>query len=342
MRAARLTGYGSGLSLVDLPEPVVQRPHDVVVRIGGAGLCRTDLHILDGMLAGYLDVALPYTPGHENAGWVAEVGSAVTGVRAGDPVILHPELTCGVCPACRAGRDMYCRDSRSSGFNTDGGFAEYILVNERALVPLAEGAEPAAVAPLADAGLAAYRAVKRAAARLVPGSTVAVIGSGGLGHIAIQVLHSLAPARVLAIDISPTGLALAAQIGADEVIEGGGPGTIDAVHAATGGAGVDAVLDFVGDQDTPAQAFGMLAKGGTYHVIGYGGAVSIPTAELVGREITVAGSCVGSYTELVELMALSAAGRVHVHTETFRLEDITKAIDALGSGRVRGRAVITP
>jgi NAD+-dependent secondary alcohol dehydrogenase Adh1 len=341
MKAARLDAYGGSLQLVDVPDPKASEPHDVVVRVGGAGLCRTDLHIIDGMLAEHFRVDLPYTLGHENAGWVEDVGADVRDIRIGDPVILHPELTCGLCPACRAGRDMYCGEPRSPGFSVDGGFAEYVRVTDRALVALAEGLEPVAVAPLADAGLAAYRAVKRCAATLRPGSTVAVIGVGGLGHIAIQLLHALAPVRVAAVDVSPVGLALAAQLGADEVIEGGA-GAADAVRAITGGTGADAVVDFVGDGDSPATAVAMLARGGSYHVVGYGGSLSLPTADMVALELTIAGSRVGTYTELVELMSLAAAGKIHLQTEVYSLDEIGSAVDALASGRIRGRAVIVP
>jgi NAD+-dependent secondary alcohol dehydrogenase Adh1 len=236
---------------------------------------------------------------------------------------------------------MYCRDPRSPGFSVDGGFAEYVRVSDRALVPLADGLEPAAVAPFADAGLAAYRAVKRCAADLRPGNTVAVIGIGGLGHIAIQLLHALSPARVVALDVSPVGLALAAQLGADEVVEADA-GAAEAIRTMTAGAGADAVIDFVGDGEAPAQAIAMLARGGAYHVVGYGGSLNVPTADLVAMEITVVGSRVGTYTELVELMALAAAGRVHLQAQVYSLDDIVTALDALASGRIRGRAVIKP
>lgn len=236
---------------------------------------------------------------------------------------------------------MYCREPRSPGFSVDGGFAQYVRVTDRTVVPLAEGLEPVAVAPLADAGLAAYRAVKRCAATVRPGGTVAVIGVGGLGHIAIQLLHTLAPVRVAAIDVSPVGLALAAQLGADEVIEGG-PGAADTVRAITGGTGADAVIDFVGDGDTPATAVAMLARGGSYHIVGYGGSFHLPTAEMVALEITIAGSRVGTYTELVELMSFAAAGKIHLETQVYSLDEIATAVESLASGRVRGRAVIVP
>ncbi|MCS7352113.1 MAG: alcohol dehydrogenase catalytic domain-containing protein, partial [Anaerolineae bacterium] len=188
MKAARLYEYDPHLKvqlrIEDVPEPRITAPNEVIVRVGAAGLCRTDLHIIEGVWRSILDPdgkLLPYIPGHENAGWVEEVGSAVTSVKPGDAVICHPLRTCGVCLACRQGEDMYCERGVFPGLNADGGFAEYLLTNERALVKLPEGVVPADVAPLADAGLTAYRAAKRAAKLLPPGTFCVISGVGGLG-----------------------------------------------------------------------------------------------------------------------------------------------------------------
>jgi NAD+-dependent secondary alcohol dehydrogenase Adh1 len=196
MRAARLHSYDDGrLRLDEVAEPEVEGYHDVVVRIGGAGLCRTDLHIVEGMMKDLFRPELPYTLGHENAGWVAAVGDAVTNVAEGDAVIAHPFLSCGVCPACRRGEDMYCGKGGFPGVTMDGGFAGYLRTSDRACLKLAEGTDPESVAAHADAGITAYRAAKKAAAQLPPGSRCAVVGVGGLGHIAVQILKALSPAR---------------------------------------------------------------------------------------------------------------------------------------------------
>ena len=156
MKAVRVHSYGKRPSVDDIPDPKVTGPLDVLVQVGAAGLCRTDLHIVEGQWAEKSGVQLPYVIGHENAGWVREVGSAVTNVAPGDAVILHPLVTCGLCRACRAGDDVHCENSKFPGIDTDGGMAEYLLTNARAVVKLADGLEPAAVAALADAGLTAY------------------------------------------------------------------------------------------------------------------------------------------------------------------------------------------
>ncbi len=166
MKAVRVTGYHQKLELTELDKPEVSGPHDVVVKIGGAGVCRTDLHILEGQWAEKSQVQLPYTIGHENAGWVDAVGSAVTNVAVGDKVILHPLITCGLCRACRFGDDVHCENSAFPGIDTNGGYAEYLKTSARSCVKIDDALEPADVAALADAGLTAYHAVAKAARRL--------------------------------------------------------------------------------------------------------------------------------------------------------------------------------
>ena len=341
MKAARLHAYDSPLALDDVPQPDLLGPGDVVVRIGGAGLCRTDLHIIEGIWREKVGVTLPYTLGHENAGWVEAVGDGVTTVREGDAVIVHPLVTCGVCPACRRGEDMYCANGSFPGITVDGGFAEYLRTNERALVKLAEGIEPKDVAPYADAGLTAYRAARKAAGILRPGQRVAVVGVGGLGHIALQVLHELCAAEVVAVDRSELALGLARELGAEHVVTGG-EHAVEAVRELSGGEGVEAVVDFVGEGDSVGQGIAMLRRGGTYFAVGYGGHVHVPTIDVIFSEISVVGNLVGNYTEFAELMALAAQGRVHLRTQAYRLDDINTAVDDLHHGRIQGRGVIVP
>src|SRR3989475_6576705 len=222
MKAARLHQYDHRPVVEEVPEPHITRPHDVIVRVGGAGLCRTDLHIIEGQWKEKSGVALPYTLGHENAGWVHAVGSAVESVAVGDPVILHPLATCGLCRACRAGDDMHCSNSSFPGISADGGFAELLKTGVRSMVKLDPTLEPKDVAALADAGLTAYHAAKKAAAILYPGTKAVVIGAGGLGHIAIQSLKALTPAEIIVVDRSDAALKLADGWGADYVVRADG------------------------------------------------------------------------------------------------------------------------
>ena len=339
MKAARLHAYEQPLQVDTVPEPQVHGHHDVIVRIGGAGLCRTDLHIIEGIWQNKVDVQLPYTLGHENAGWVEEIGDAVESVKVGDAVIVHPLITCGYCAACRMGEDMYCENGRFPGISVDGGFADYLLTSDRALIKLAPGVEPVDVAPYADAGITAYRAAKKAARILRPGNWAVVQGIGGLGHIALQCLQNLCAARVIAVDPSPTAQALARELGADAVV--GREGSVEAVRELTGG-GAHVVLDFVGERGAEKSAVEMLRQGGTHVVIGYGGVTAVPTIDIIFSEISIVGSLVGNYSELSELMILQAQGKVKLHTQRYSLGDIGGAIDDLDHGRIKGRGVLVP
>jgi len=343
MRAARLHSYADDhLQIDDIPEPQISGSYDVIVRIGGAGLCRTDLHIIEGILKEtFPDLQLPYTLGHENSGWVEEAGSAVSSLQPGDPVIVHPKRSCGVCLPCRRGEDMYCETGPFPGLDSEGGFAEYLLTSERALVKLDPSLEPKDVAALADAGITAYRAARKAAANLPPGSRCVVIGAGGLGHIGIQCLRALGAAEIIAADISEEARKLAEQSGADHVIEAG-EGVVERVMDLTDGKGAEGVLDFVGERGVPAQVPDMLGQGGTYYVVGYGEKVNIPNWDFVIREINVVGTLVGNYSDLAELMALAARGLVKLHTQVYPLTDINQAIDDLNSGHLAGRGILVP
>ncbi|MBX5330729.1 NAD(P)-dependent alcohol dehydrogenase [Rhodococcus fascians] len=341
MRAVQVVGYHKNLEMTEVPIPEVQGPLDVIVRIGGAGVCRTDLHILEGQWAEKSGVTLPYTIGHENAGWVHAVGSAVTNVREGDKVILHPLVTCGLCRACRSGDDVHCETSDFPGIDTNGGYADYLRTNARTVVKIDDSLEPSAVAALADAGLTAYHAAAKAARRLTPRDKCVVIGAGGLGHIGIQVLEALSPAELIVIDRNADAVKLALTLGADHAVVADGS-QVDQVMELTGGFGAEVVLDFVGENGSTAEGLAMTRRAGDYHVIGYGENVDVPTIDLVSAEKNIVGNLVGSYNDLCDLMSLAARGAVNLHTQTYALDDFQSAIDDLDNGRVRGRAILVP
>jgi NAD+-dependent secondary alcohol dehydrogenase Adh1 len=341
MKAVRLHGYHQQPVVEDVPEPTVEGPLDVVVKIGGAGVCRTDLHIIEGQWAEAMHPSLPYTIGHENAGWVHEIGSAVTNVEVGDTVILHPTPTCGLCRACRAGADMHCATSTFPGLDSDGGMAEYLLTSARACVKLDPATQPKDVAALADAGITAYHAVRKAIPLLYPGTTCVLIGAGGLGHIGIQCLAALTATTIIVVDRNPDALKLAEQLGADHTVVADG-NQVRAVQDLTGGVGANVVLDFVAEQGAEADGFAMTAPAGSYFVIGYGGQLQIPTLDIISTERNIIGNIVGTYNELAELMALAQAGKVTLHTRTYALDAAAEAIADLDAGRVRGRAILVP
>ena len=341
MKAVRLHGYHQQPQIDDVPEPVAKGPFDVVVRIGGAGVCRTDLHIMEGQWEAAMAPALPYTIGHENAGWVQEVGSAVSNVAVGDTVILHPTPTCGLCRACRAGNDMHCANSTFPGLDSDGGMAEYLLTSARACVKLDPSTQPKDVAALADAGITAYHAVRKVVPLLYPGTTAVVIGAGGLGHIGIQCLAALTATNIIVVDRNPDALTLAATLGADDTVVADGK-HVEAVKDLTNGTGADVVLDFVAEQGAENEGFAMTAAGGSYSVIGYGGELQVPTLDIISTERNVIGNIVGTYNELAELMVLAQAGKVTLHTKTYPLDAAVDALADLDAGKVRGRAILVP
>ena len=341
MNAARLHAYREPLRLDEVDEPKVDGPLDVIVRIGAAGLCRTDLHIQEGQWAEKSGVKLPYTPGHENAGWVHEIGSAVSNVSVGDTVIVHPYISCGQCGPCRAGDDMHCLNGSFPGIDRDGGFADFLKTSARSVVKLDPSLEPKDIAALADAGLTAIHAVKKAIPVLEPGTRVVVIGAGGLGHIGVQCLKAMTPAQIIVIDPSEPALALAREVGADETFKVDGT-HVDKVRELTDGLGAEAIIDFVGEKGAIEDGIAMVRDGGFYYVIGYGENINIPTIDVISREISFIGNLVGTYTDLQQLMTLTAQGKVSLHTTTYPLEAINDAMADLDGGRLQGRGILVP
>lgn len=341
MRAVQLSHYEQNPALVEVPEPQITGPLDVIVKIGGAGVCRTDLHVIEGQWEPKTHVPLPYTIGHENAGWVTAVGSSVTNVAIGDAVILHPIVTCGLCAACRRGDDVHCADSKFPGIDVDGGFADFIKTSARSVVKLDPSLKPADVAALADAGLTAYHAAEKAARLLRPGDIAVIIGAGGLGHIGIQVLNALCAATIVVVDRSESALELAKELGAHRTVLADGS-QVEKVLELTAGVGAEVIIDFVGEGGAIEDGVQMLRRAGNYFVVGYGGVLAVPTIDIISTEINFIGNLVGSYTDLVELMELAAQGKVALHTVQYPLTDFQRALDDLDAGQVRGRAILVP
>ena len=347
MKAAVLHQYDTSLTkpefviFEEVPEPKILKETDVIVRIGGAGVCRTDLHVIEGIWRQKVDVELPYVMGHENAGWVEEVGKGVEGFKKGDPVICHPLISNCHALTARRGHDMHVEGSEFPGINTNGGYAELLRTGESSLVKLPQTLAPKDVAPQADAGLTAYHAAKKAAAHLIPGERVVVIGVGGLGHIGIQVLSALCSADIIALDRSDTALALAKECGAHHVVKAD-ENQVEAVRALTDGQGAEAVIDFVGEGNSIANGLAMTRNNGAYYIVGYGGEIRISALDMITSEKRIIGNLVGNYSELVELMELAHRGKVHLATKYYKLSEANQALHDLNQGKVKGRAVLIP
>src|SRR5258708_3179804 len=280
MKAAVLHQYDTKLTnsdfvvLEEVPEPALEKSTDVIVRVGGAGVCRTDLHVIEGIGRQKVEVKLPYVMGHENAGWVEEVGKGVEGFRKGDPVICHPLISNCHALEARRGHDMHVEGSEFPGISTNGGYAELLRPRASALIKLPQTLAPQDVAPQADAGLTAYHVAKKAAQHLLPGQRVVVIGVGGLGHIGIQVLSALCSADIVALDRSDIALALAKECGAHHAVKAD-ENQVEAIQALTGGKGAEAVIDFVGEGNSIQNGLAMTRNDGAYYIVGYEGEVRI-------------------------------------------------------------------
>jgi propanol-preferring alcohol dehydrogenase len=348
MRALRLLGWKSEPQLVDVPEPE-PGPGEVVIKVGGAGACHSDLHLMHDFDEGALPWAPPFTLGHENAGWVHALGSGVIGVEIGQPVAVHGPWGCGHCARCRVGVDPYCEDqaaapvpSGGGGLGLDGGMAPFMLVPDaRHLVPLPSRLDPVAAAPLTDAGLTPYHAIRRSWPKLAPGATAVVIGIGGLGHIGVQILKATTAARVIAVDTREDALAVAQDCGADlGLVPDDG---VDAeIRRATRGRGADVVIDCVGSDATLALGAAAVRTVGDLTIVGIGGGTLPLSFFSLPYEASVQTTYWGSRPELVEVLDLGARGLVRPDTETYGLDDALTAYRDLQSGQLVGRAVVVP
>lgn len=346
MQAFQLTAWEHPAELreVDEPEP---GPGEVLLKVAGAGACHSDLHLMEWP-EGQLPFELPFTLGHENAGWVEALGAGVDGLHHGEPVAVLGPWGCGRCLACLQSKENYCERQAEigafgGGLGLNGGMAEYMVVpSSRLLLPLGD-LEPHEAAPLGDAALTPYHAVKRSLPRLTPGSTAVVIGIGGLGHMAVQILRAMSCASIVAVDANEAHLRVALDAGADRAILAG-PSTAAEVRALTRNAlGAQLVLDIVGSDDTIALAAATVGVGGALTVIGLaGGTLNWTAMGALPWEVEVTSTYWGSGAELAEVLELARAGRIHVHVERFPLDQAPEAYAAMRDGRLEGRAVICP
>jgi alcohol dehydrogenase, propanol-preferring len=351
MRAARMHEYNQPLTLEDVPVPDLAAD-EALVRVAAAGMCRTDVQLVDGYFRRYAPIPLPITPGHEIAGHVERIGSALgkqTGLAEGDQVVVVGGWGDLSCRHCHAGDEHICANGRWPGFGPHGGYSEYVPVPARYLIPVERrfGLKAEELAPLTDAGLTPYRGIKklRDAGALGPGRVLAVIGISALGTYAVQYAKLLAGgATVVALARNADKLAAAKRLGADHTISLLGK-TLDDVRkellAATGRHEIDAAIDCAGADETIRLGFGLLAVGGHFASVGLvGDRIDLPLFPFVAREYTYHGSFWGNYNDLAEVIALAKQGRIQHTIERIRFEDINQGLARLRGGDFLGRAVI--
>ncbi len=344
MRALQLKTFQSDADLVDLPEPE-PGPGQVVIKIGGAGACHSDLHVMHEFQEGMAPWGTPFVIGHENAGWVHTIGAGVRGLERSEPVAVYGLNGCGRCKSCAAGAENLCvrgyEGPPGVGFGIDGGMAEYMLVSDpRRLVSIGD-LDPVVAAPLTDAGLTPYHAVKRIAPKLTADASVVVIGVGGLGHLAIQLLNVMTAAHVIAVDNRPEALALAEQVGAHVTVAAGEDASAHVIDA-TDGAKADVVLDFVGAEATIALGASAVRSAGELMVIGAAGGALNWNFYALPYEVNLSTSFWGSLPELHEVIAMARRGLITPHIERFTLEDGMRAYELMQKRQLTGRAVIVP
>lgn len=343
MRALRLVDWkhDAEFSEVEVPEP---GPGAVLVRIGGAGACHSDLHLMRDFDAGALPWDVPFTLGHENAGWVEATGPGVVGLEVGQPVAVYGPWGCGTCARCLQGMENYCDRplaASGGGLGFDGGMAELMLVpSARHLVPL-ETLTPVEAAPLTDAGLTPYHAIKRSLPLLGAGSSTVVIGAGGLGHMATQILAACTPTTIIAVDRNADALEMAQNGGAHHGVVAG-PDAAASIEDLTKGRGADVVLDLVGSDETLALGCIVTRMLGHLTLIGIAGG-TLPFSFFSPKyEVSVATTYWGTLPELVEVIALAERGQIRAEVHEYRLDDAMRAYDAMAAGELHGRAVVVP
>lgn len=348
MRAVRLLEWKSEPRLVEVDDPQ-PGPGDVVVKIGGAGACHSDIHLMDEFEEGLLPWSPPFTLGHENAGWIHALGEGVRGLEIGQPVAVYGPWGCGKCVRCRVGLETMCENPAEApmpagggGLGLDGGMAEYMLIpSSRLVIPLPDGLDPVHAAPLTDAGLTPYHAIKRSLPKLGPDATAVVIGVGGLGHMGVQILKAITGASVIVVDTRESALKLAKKHGADLTLVSGDD-TVEKIREATGGRGADVVLDFVGADSTLAMGAAAARQMGDLTIVGIAGGTLPVSFFSIPYEVSVQTTYWGSRPELVELLTLAARGLIESIITTYTLEEATDVYKKLKAGDIDGRAVIVP
>jgi propanol-preferring alcohol dehydrogenase len=340
MKAARIHAYKKPLVIEDVPTP---RPEvgEVIVRVLGAGFCHSDLHVIDGDIQ-----VLPHMPmilGHENAGRVSAVGQGVTSVKEGDAVVVFGGWGCGRCDYCVSGLDQLCGDAQWCGLSKwDGGYAEYLRVpRERYLIKTT--LDPVRAAPLTDAALTPYRAIKKALPHLQPDHAALVIGVGGLGQYGLKLLRLLSGTPIIAVDSSPSKRMTALELGASLALDPEDPELAHKIAAASKD-GVSAAFDFVGSEETLATAIASTRTLGKVFQVGLaGGSARMKVLENTRFEVGFEATLWGTIKELREVVALVEDGRLTLNdSELQPLDKINEVYARLKRGDVKGRVIMTP
>ena len=344
VRAFQITGFRCA-EVRDIPVPA-PGPGEVMLRVTGAGVCHSDVHLRH---VGHKVFSLPMTLGHETSGTIAALGEGVSGWEVGQPALVYLCWGCGNCRACESGAENYCEGFPRGtvpgpGMGYEGGMAELIVAPARQIVEIGD-LDPVAAAPLVDAALTSYHAISLSRDRLEPWSTVVMIGVGGLGHMAVQIVRAISDATIVAVDTDEGRLRQAIERGADHALPSD-ERAAEEVLKLTGGRGADVVLDFVGAEPTLAFAAGCISTRGRIAVVGLSrGELSFTAAgPPLGLPwgVSVIKPYAGTRPDLQQVLALAAAGEIVVNANRFPLAQAPRVLDQLEQGEIDGRAVLVP
>ena len=351
MKAARIVNVNEPLQVQDVQTP---KPKDsqILVKVQSVGVCHSDVHVWEGYYEGISGqqlkttdrgVKYPLTPGHEIAGIVDSLGEQVEGFSKYEKVLVYPWVGEGMCPACKIGQENLCDKPRSLGIYSDGGYAEYVLVpNYKYLVKIGDDMDTDISAPLACAGLTAYGAIKNA--NLKPDDNVVIVGTGGLGLMAIQLAKAVTGARIIAMDIDDKKLEVAKKEGADIIVNSKKDDPVKAIMELTGKLGADAVIDFVNATKTVETDIEFLRRRAKLLLVGlFGGELKLSLVTMPTRAYKIIGSYTGSLEDMVELVSLAKRGVIkQVVSKRFKLNQAGEALQMLKDGKIVGRGVINP
>lgn len=351
MKAARIVNVNEPLQVQDVQTP---KPKDsqILVKVQSVGVCHSDVHVWEGYYEGISGqqlkttdrgVKYPLTPGHEIAGIVDSLGEQVEGFSKYEKVLVYPWVGEGMCPACKIGQENLCDKPRSLGIYSDGGYAEYVLVpNYKYLVKIGDDMDTDISAPLACAGLTAYGAIKNA--NLKPDDNVVIVGTGGLGLMAIQLAKAVTGARIIAMDIDDKKLEVAKKEGADFIVNSKKEDPVKAIMELTGKLGADAVIDFVNATKTVETDLQFLRRRAKLLLVGlFGGELKLSLVTMPTRAYKIIGSYTGSLEDMVELVSLAKRGVIkQVVSKRFKLNQAGEALQMLKDGKIVGRGVINP
>ncbi len=351
MKSLKLAEFGKPLQWVESETPK-PKGSEVLLKVDACGVCHSDLHIWEGyyelggderMYIADRGVNLPLTMGHEVVGTVVETGPDAQEVQKGDRRLIYPWIGCGNCKYCKADRMHMCLSPGSLGVFKDGGYSDFVMIPHEQYLVSIDGLKPENACSYACAGLTAYSALKKMMP-LDEDETMVIIGAGGLGLMAMQLVRELTAASVIVIDVDDNKLNVAKELGSFTTINSRKENPVEVVMNATAGKGASAIVDFVNNEATATAAFNMLQKNGIMVMVGlFGGKLTFSNPVVALKNLTIRGSYTGGLAELRELIEIVRSKKLKsIPVQTYSLDAADEILTKVKKGEITGRAVVTP